>query len=205
MIYHSTGILYSQSINFSGVNSHMQLQFRNFPELCLYSYSSFLSVDYFHIQVVRLQAPARSSPSSSLFSCPIVCHAVAVSEQGCRASKIPGKTALLGAERTESLEKQHFWVQSEQSPWKKQSFWVQSEQNPWKKQHFWVQSELNPWKQQHFWEQSEQNPWKTAFLGAEKTLEKNILGRRANNILGNGLDWYTGEIYYTGEISEGAI
>ena len=86
----------------------MQLQFRNFPELfiCSYSYSSFLSVDYFHIQVVRFQAPARPSPSSSLFSCPIVCHAVAVSEQ---VRCTPGK-------------KQHFWVQSEQNPWKNSTF-----------------------------------------------------------------------------------
>ena len=30
---------------------------------------------------------------------------------GCREDKITGKTALLGAERTKSLEKQHFWVQ----------------------------------------------------------------------------------------------
>ena len=73
------------------------------------------------------------------------------------------------------------------------------------------------------------NPWKkTALLGAERTksLEENSIsgcrankipgknstcGCRANKIIGvavsysYGLDWYIGEIYYTGEISEGVI
>ena len=61
----------------------------------------------------------------------------------CRANKISGKTTLLGAEQTKSLEKQHFWVQSDQIPGKtllgaertksleKTELWVLSEPNPW--------------------------------------------------------------------------
>ena len=105
----------------------MQLQLQNFPELFigLYSYSSFLSVDYFHIQGRPFTGTHPPFPHSSLFSYPILCHAVAEqvrctpgktallgaeratplenSTFGCRSSKIRGKTTLLGAERAKSL------------------------------------------------------------------------------------------------------
>ena len=35
--HHSTGNVHSQLIHFSGINFHMQLQFRNFPELFVYT------------------------------------------------------------------------------------------------------------------------------------------------------------------------
>ena len=64
----------------------MQLQFPNFPNCCLFRYSSYLSVDYFHIQVVRLQAPPfPKSMENSAFG------RRAKKIVGCRANKIPGK------------------------------------------------------------------------------------------------------------------
>ena len=104
-----------QSVNhFSGVNVHMQLQFRNLARIiCLYSYSSFLSVDYFNIQVVRLQAPAHPSPSSSLFSCP--------RKKSAERTKSLEKNSTVGCRATKSLEKTAL-VQSEQNPGKNSTF-----------------------------------------------------------------------------------
>ena len=62
-------------------------------------------MDDFHVQVVRLQAPAGSSPSSSL----LLSHCVPCC--GCFRARAQ-------SEQNQFLEKQHFWVQSEQNPWK---------------------------------------------------------------------------------------
>ena len=181
-----------QSVNhFSGANSHMQLQFRNFPELFVYTVTVPFSrwiIFIYRLSVYRHPPALPPAPLSSL---------VPLCAMWLFRSK--------GAERAESLEKHHFCVQSEQNPWKNSIFGRRANRIPGKNR---VQSDLNPWKLQHFWVQSEQNPWKNTIFGQRGNRipgKNSILGCRANKMLGEGLDWYAGEIYCTGEISEGVI
>ena len=146
-----------QSVNiFSGVNSHMQLQFRNFPELFVYTVTVPFSrwiIFIYRSSVYRHLPALPPAPLSSLV--PLCAMLWLFRSKGAERAKSLEKTAFLGAERSKSLEKQHFWVQSEL--------------NPWKQQHFWVQSKQNPWKKQLFLGAERTESLETAFLGAEGT------------------------------------
>ena len=177
-----------QSVNsYSGMNFHMQLQLRNFPELFVYTFPFSRCIIVIYRSTVYRHPPALPpAPLSSLVLCYHFSNLLRAqrslqagqplilgknSGSGCTAKSL-GKTAPSRANK--SPEKKKIWVQS-RIPGKtalaertksleKQHFWVQSELHSWEKQHFGVQSELNPRKKQHFWVQSEQNPWGRCFV-----------------------------------------
>ena len=137
--YHSTGNLYSQSINFQKLISICSYSSGIFPNF-LFVQLQFLSLGGLFSYAGRLFTGTRPSfpqlISLLLSHCVPCCGCFGASplrpSLGCaqrakslekqqhfwaQRNKIPGKMALLGEERTIPLEKQHCWMQSEQNPW----------------------------------------------------------------------------------------
>ena len=172
----------------------MQLQFRHFPELFVYTvtvpFSRWIILIY-RSSVYRHPPALPPAPLSSLVPlCATLRHSCyrfsnllragackqgslqSLGRKAALGAKSLAKTAFLGAERTKSLEKTAL-VQREQNPWNKNSpFGCRANKMP--RKNSTCAERPDPWK-------------KTALLGAERTksLEKNsTLGCRANQILG---------------------
>ena len=171
--------------NSSGINFHMQLQFWTFPELFVYTVTvpfSRWTIFIYRSSVYR--HPPALPPAPLSFRVPLFSMLWLFRSKSLCPSLGPlilGKTALLGAERTKSMDNHSILGcranKSEQIGRKtallgaertksleKQRFWVQSELNLWKKQRFCLQSEQNPLEKQHFWVQNEQDPWGSSFV-----------------------------------------
>ena len=157
--YHPTGNLYSQSI----ISQEL-------IPTCSYSSGIFPNYLFIHLQFLSLGGlfsytgrpftgtrPLFPQLLSLLLSHCVPCcgcfGARVQSEQnpwknstfGRRANGIPGKTALLGAERTESLEKTELLGAERTESLEKKALLGAEGTESLEKQHFWVQNEQNPW------------------------------------------------------------
>ena len=136
----------------------MQLQFRNFPELFVYTVTVPFSQWIIFICRSSIYRRPPALPPAPLSSLVPLCAMLWLFRSK-SAAPLPalGKNGNFGC-RPKSLEKTVFWGCRANTILEKQ----------------------------HFWVQSEQNPWKTTCLGAERTkpLEKQNFGHGTNKSLG---------------------